>query len=51
MGSNMGLLPPLPERVRDKRLRYEQIARRAVEAMKNCLCAEGIGTAAREEKA
>ena len=42
MGSNMGLLPPLPERVRDKRLRYQQIALRAVDAMKHYLRAEGI---------
>lgn len=43
MGSNMGLLPPLPEPgCRDKRLRYQQIALRAVDAMKHYLRAEGI---------
>ena len=31
MGCNMGLLPPLPERIRDKAVRYETIARRGLE--------------------
>ena len=30
MGANLGLLPPLEERVRDKRLRYELLAARAL---------------------
>jgi methylenetetrahydrofolate--tRNA-(uracil-5-)-methyltransferase len=30
MGPNMGLLPPLPHRVRDKKLRYEQLAERSL---------------------
>ncbi len=30
MGANMGLLPPLPEKVKDKRLRYAQAAQRAL---------------------
>ena len=30
MGANLGLLPPLEERIRDKRLRYEQLAARAL---------------------
>lgn len=34
MGSNMGLLPPLPTRIRDKKLRYLETARRAIEALK-----------------
>ena len=34
MGANMGLLPPLPERVRDKKLRYLQTAERAINALK-----------------
>ncbi len=42
MGSNMGLLPPLPERVRDKRLRYEQMAERAVAAMQALAQADGL---------
>ena len=30
MGSNMGILPPLPERIRDKKERYLQVAKRAI---------------------
>jgi len=30
MNANFGILPPLKERVRDKKLRYEQLARRAL---------------------
>ncbi|MCM1335425.1 MAG: methylenetetrahydrofolate--tRNA-(uracil(54)-C(5))-methyltransferase (FADH(2)-oxidizing) TrmFO, partial [Eubacterium sp.] len=30
MGANMGLLPPLPERIKDKRERYAAIARRGL---------------------
>ena len=37
MGANFGILPPLPERIRDKKLRYEAIAARAVEAMQHAL--------------
>ena len=37
MGANMGLLPPLAEPVRDKRLRYAALADRAVASMKNWL--------------
>ena len=37
MGANMGLLPPPETRIRDKRQRYEQLALRAVEAMKAAL--------------
>ena len=33
----MGLLPPPETRIRDKRQRYEQLALRAVEAMKAAL--------------
>lgn len=33
MGANMGLLPPLAEHIRDKRLRYAAIAERAQAAM------------------
>ena len=32
MGSNMGILPPLPERIRDKKERYLQVAKRAIAA-------------------
>ena len=45
MGSNMGLLPPLPERVKDKRLRYQQLAERAVAAMQQALRSQGALTA------
>lgn len=33
MGANMGLLAPLEERVRDKQLRYERVARRGLAAL------------------
>lgn len=33
MGANMGILPPLPEPVRDKRARYAALASRALAAM------------------
>ncbi len=34
MGANMGLLPPLPEKERDKRARYQQLAQRALDALR-----------------
>lgn len=37
MGANMGILPPLENQIRDKRLRYETLANRAVDAMNNHL--------------
>ncbi|MBR4101316.1 MAG: methylenetetrahydrofolate--tRNA-(uracil(54)-C(5))-methyltransferase (FADH(2)-oxidizing) TrmFO [Oscillospiraceae bacterium] len=37
MGANMGLLPPLTERIRDKQLRYEKIAEQAVAVLKTAL--------------
>ncbi len=37
MGANFGILPPLPERIRDKKVRYETIAARAVEAMRRAI--------------
>lgn len=40
MGANMGILPPLGERVRDKRLRYERLAQRGVLAIKQL---KGVG--------
>lgn len=33
MGANMGLLPPLPEAIRDKRLRYAALAEKALKAV------------------
>lgn len=37
MGSNMGILPPLEERVRDKSKRYLLMAERALKALEECL--------------
>ena len=42
MGANMGLLPPLPERVREKKLRYLQTAERAIDALKAELSEKGF---------
>ena len=33
MGANFGVLPPLEEHIRDKRLRYEELSRRGLEAL------------------
>ncbi len=33
MGANFGVLPPLDEPIRDKRLRYEELSRRGLEAL------------------
>ncbi|KHF39789.1 FADH(2)-oxidizing methylenetetrahydrofolate--tRNA-(uracil(54)-C(5))-methyltransferase TrmFO [Halalkalibacter okhensis] len=35
MNANFGLLPPLDERIRDKKERYEQLANRAIGAIQN----------------
>lgn len=35
MGANFGILPPLPEKIRDKKLRYEALAQRSLEWYKN----------------
>ena len=40
MGSNMGILPSLPERVRDKKMRYGLLADRAVHSLKEYLAKE-----------
>ncbi|MBQ1236689.1 MAG: methylenetetrahydrofolate--tRNA-(uracil(54)-C(5))-methyltransferase (FADH(2)-oxidizing) TrmFO [Oscillospiraceae bacterium] len=37
MGSNMGLLPPNPTRIKDKAARYQAVADRALESFENCL--------------
>lgn len=37
MGAAMGLLPPLEERVRDKKLRYAMLAERALDALRACV--------------
>ena len=31
MGANFGILPPLPERIRDKKARYEALAARSLQ--------------------
>ncbi|PWM98329.1 MAG: methylenetetrahydrofolate--tRNA-(uracil(54)-C(5))-methyltransferase (FADH(2)-oxidizing) TrmFO [Massilioclostridium sp.] len=37
MGANMGILPPLTERIKNKQLRYETIAARGLESLHRCL--------------
>ncbi|MEG0693493.1 MAG: methylenetetrahydrofolate--tRNA-(uracil(54)-C(5))-methyltransferase (FADH(2)-oxidizing) TrmFO, partial [Oscillospiraceae bacterium] len=37
MGSNMGVLPPLENRIRDKKERYEMLASRSINALKELL--------------
>ena len=37
MGANMGILPPWPERVKDKTLRYEKIANRGLDHLREYL--------------
>ena len=37
MGSNMGLRPPNPERIKDKSLRYQALAQRALDSQNRCL--------------
>lgn len=37
MGANFGILPELPQKIRDKKLRYEAIAQRGFDAMKASL--------------
>ena len=41
MGANFGILPPLPEKIRDKKLRYAALAARGLEDMKQALMKEG----------
>ncbi len=38
MGCNMGILPPLSEHIRDRKLRYEAIAKRGLEKLDELLC-------------
>ena len=35
MGCNMGILPELPERIRDKKIKYTMLAERSLDAIKN----------------
>ena len=37
MGANMGILPPLPEKIRDKKARYLALAERSLAALKRTL--------------
>lgn len=37
MGANFGILPPLPDRIRDKRERYAALAQRALDALRAAL--------------
>lgn len=39
MGANFGVLPPLPEKIRDKRERYAALSQRALEALEAALSA------------
>lgn len=41
MGSNMGILPELPERIKDKKVKYTAYADRAIEALKNTINKKG----------
>lgn len=43
MGSNMGILPELPERIRDKKIKYQTLADRGLNELKNVLIEKGIG--------
>jgi len=38
MGANFGILPPLPEKIRDKKARYTALAERALAALQESLC-------------
>ncbi|MBQ8732325.1 MAG: methylenetetrahydrofolate--tRNA-(uracil(54)-C(5))-methyltransferase (FADH(2)-oxidizing) TrmFO [Oscillospiraceae bacterium] len=42
MGANMGILPPLEDRIRDKQLRYEAIAQRGLAAFEDSVSRQGI---------
>ncbi|MBR2152838.1 MAG: methylenetetrahydrofolate--tRNA-(uracil(54)-C(5))-methyltransferase (FADH(2)-oxidizing) TrmFO [Clostridia bacterium] len=37
MGANFGMLPPLPELIKDKKMRYEALALRSLDYIKNCV--------------
>ena len=37
MGSNMGILPPLPQRIKDKKERYRLTAERGIDALQKAL--------------
>ncbi len=50
MGAAMGLLPPLSERVRDKKLRYRMLAERALRSLQNALAEAGVEPAVTAEE-
>ena len=35
MNANFGILPELPERIKDKKIKYEKLANRSLEMFKN----------------
>ena len=42
MGANMGILPPLPENIRDKKLKYAKLAERALRDLDSLLAENGL---------
>ena len=38
----MGILPPLPERIKDKKLRYRTVADRGLADLRKALCEQGV---------
>ena len=42
MGSNMGILPDLPERIRDKQIKYQTIADRGLTELRKIIAEQGI---------
>jgi len=43
MGCNMGILPELPERIRDKKIKYQALADRGLSELQKTLIEKGIG--------
>lgn len=41
MGCNMGILPDLPERIKDKKLKYKAYADRAIDALERTVNKKG----------
>ena len=44
MGANMGILPELPERIRDKKATYMALAQRGMQALEALLAADAAQT-------
>ena len=38
----MGILPPLTERIKDKKLRYRTVADRGLADLRKALCEQGV---------